>query len=190
MFKQDTKKVVQGKQFVSFLICLKQQDSVVNSIFNHPKSMVDKEIKLFVQEFEVICNQSIVYLATFETNRNDREPENLKRCIACAQDSPDKYEGGISSLSKKLNDVSAKLKESRPVFENLLAELTELKERRKNIEDPYFEERREFLKEQDHAKSKLDEEFKTKEQELVNTYRLMMEEELRGTYDPIGGQKS
>ncbi|CAG8587995.1 6416_t:CDS:2 [Acaulospora morrowiae] len=151
--------------------------------------MVDKEIKLFVQEFE--------------TSRNDRESEDLKRCIAYAQDAPDKYESGISSLNKKLNDVSEKfsyvfllklfsnfpkVKESKPVFENLLAELTELKKQRRDLEDPYFMERREFLKEQERAKDMLDEEFKIKEQELVNKYRLMMEKELRGTYDPIGGQ--
>ncbi|CAG8564070.1 3398_t:CDS:2 [Diversispora eburnea] len=104
--------------------------NLYNTIFNHPKSSVDKEIKLFVQEFE--------------SNRNGRETENLKKSIAYAQDAPNKYENGISLLNKKLD------------------------------------KRREFLREQENAKNKLDQEFKLKEQELISEYRLMMEEALRG----------
>ncbi|RHZ87171.1 hypothetical protein Glove_40g52 [Diversispora epigaea] len=154
MFKQDSKTIAQGK-FIYILILY------------HFWSSVDKEIKLFVQEFE--------------SNRNGRETENLKKSIAYAQDAPDKYESGISSLNKKLDGVSKKLKESKQILENISAELTELKKNRHS--DVYVEERKEFLREQENAKNKLDQEFKLKEQALISEYRLMMEEALRGVDD-------
>lgn len=45
--------------------------------------------------------------------------------------------------------------------------------------DIYIEERREFLREQENAKNKLDQEMRIKEQVLVSEYRLMMEKTLR-----------
>ncbi|CAG8514465.1 10451_t:CDS:2 [Funneliformis caledonium] len=135
------------------------------TIFNHPKESVDKEIKTF-------------------SDRNGRENTNLQKCIVYAQDAPDKYTDGVASLSKKLSGVNDKLQVAKPAFETLLTELTELRQNSKNKSDPYHAERKEFLKEINKAKKDYDKEMKNREQELVTEYRLKLEETLRGV-DPL-----
>ncbi|CAG8847054.1 29999_t:CDS:2, partial [Gigaspora margarita] len=106
-----------------------------DTIFNHPKDNVNKEIKSFVREFE--------------SNRNNREYGNLEKCIVLAQGAPDKFSNGTFHFDKKLNDVKEKLNNAKPTFMSLLEELEMLKQ-----------------------------------QKLIKEYRTMIEEALRGVYDP------
>ncbi|CAJ0640873.1 15243_t:CDS:2 [Entrophospora sp. SA101] len=65
-------------------------------IFNHPKESVDKEIKSFVKEFEA--------------TRNNRESENLAKCVKFIQDSPNRLIDGKEHMEKNINDVNEKCK--------------------------------------------------------------------------------
>ncbi|CAG8845763.1 1559_t:CDS:2, partial [Gigaspora margarita] len=73
MFKQDTKTITQDA------------GTFYDTIFNHPKDNVNKEIKSF-------------------SNRNNREYGNLEKCIVLAQGAPDKFSSGTFLFDKKLND--------------------------------------------------------------------------------------
>ncbi|RGB27605.1 hypothetical protein C1646_673861 [Rhizophagus diaphanus] len=72
MYKAETKNIVRGKKVVF--------SNFYDTIFNHPKENVEKEIKTFVREFEL--------------NKNGREESNLHKCIVYTQDAPDKYTDG------------------------------------------------------------------------------------------------
>ncbi|KAF0472754.1 biogenesis of lysosome-related organelles complex 1 subunit 5-like [Gigaspora margarita] len=102
MFKQDIKTITQVA------------GTFYDTIFNHPKDNVNKEIKSFVREFE--------------SNRNNREYGNLEKCIVLAQGAPDKFSSGTFLFDKKLNDVKEKLNNTRPTFTSLLEELETLKQ--------------------------------------------------------------
>ncbi|KAF0467089.1 biogenesis of lysosome-related organelles complex 1 subunit 5-like [Gigaspora margarita] len=104
MFKQDVKTITQDA------------GTFYDTIFNHPKDNVNKEIKSFVREFE--------------SNRNNR------------------------NMSRRLR------------------------------QDPYQQDRKQFMDNQNQAKQEFDNEFKEREQKLIKEYRTMMEEALRGVYDP------
>ncbi|CAG8717443.1 10939_t:CDS:2 [Rhizophagus irregularis] len=162
MYKAETKNIVRGKKIVF--------SNFYDTIFNHPKENVEKEIKTFVREFEL--------------NKNGREEANLHKCIVYTQDAPDKYTDGVTSLNKKLIGVNEKLQNAKPTFETLLSELTELRQNRQSRSDPYQKERKEFLKGIEKAKKNYEEEMKEREQELVKEYRLLMEEAVRGVAPP------
>ncbi|CAG8731969.1 16417_t:CDS:2, partial [Racocetra persica] len=137
-----------------------------DTIFNHPKDNVDKEIKSFVREFEL--------------NRNNREYGNLEKCIVLTQNAPDKFSSGTFLFDKKLNDVTEKLNNVKPIFTSLLEELGTLKQGTRIRQDPYKQDRQQFLDDQNRAKKEFDQEFKEREQKLIKEYRIMMEEALRG----------
>ncbi|RIB12847.1 organelle biogenesis, muted-like protein [Gigaspora rosea] len=158
MFKQDIKTIIQDA------------GTFYDTIFNHPKENVDKEIKSFVREFE--------------SNRNNREYGNLEKCIVLAQGAPDKFSSGTFLFDKKLNDVKEKLNNSKPAFTSLLEELETLKQSRRLRQDPYQQDRKQFIDNQNQAKQEFDNEFREREQKLIKEYRTMMEEALRGAYDP------
>ncbi|CAG8511971.1 6464_t:CDS:2 [Cetraspora pellucida] len=154
MFKQDLKTIVQDT------------GTFYDTIFNHPKDNVDKEVKSFVREFEL--------------NRNNREYGDLKKCIVLTQNAPDKFSSGTFLFDKKLNDVTEKLNNVKPIFTSLLEELETLKQGRHIPQDPYKQDRQQFLNDQNRARKEFDQEFKEREQKLIKEYRIMMEEALRG----------
>ncbi|KAF0377393.1 biogenesis of lysosome-related organelles complex 1 subunit 5-like [Gigaspora margarita] len=51
-------------------------------------------------------------------------------------------------------------------------------------QDPYQQDRKQFMDNQNQAKQEFDNDFKEREQNLIKEYRTMMEEALRGVYDP------
>ncbi|CAG8524556.1 13841_t:CDS:2 [Dentiscutata erythropus] len=158
MFKQDIKTITQDA------------GTFYDTIFNHPKETIEKEIKSFIREFE--------------SNRNNREYGNLEKCIVLAQGAPDKLSSGTFLFDKKLNDVKEKLNNAKPIFTSLLEELETLKQSRRLQQDPHQEDRKQLLDNQNHAKKEFDKEFKEREQKLIKEYRIIMEEALRGVYDP------
>ncbi|KAF0489657.1 biogenesis of lysosome-related organelles complex 1 subunit 5-like [Gigaspora margarita] len=48
----------------------------------------------------------------------------------------------------------------------------------------FEQDRKQFMDNQNQAKQEFDNEFKEREQKLIKEYRTMMEEALRGVYDP------
>ncbi|CAG8839235.1 22461_t:CDS:2, partial [Gigaspora margarita] len=121
MFKQDIKTITQDA------------GTFYDTIFNHPKDNVNKEIKSFVREFE--------------SNRNNREYGNLEKCIVLAQGAADKFSSGTFLFDKKLNDIKEKSN-----FYVIIGRTGDVKTER--------------------------------EQKLIKEYRTMIEEALRGVYDP------
>ncbi|KAF0377391.1 biogenesis of lysosome-related organelles complex 1 subunit 5-like [Gigaspora margarita] len=158
MFKQDIKTITQDA------------GTFYGTIFNHPKDNVNKEIKSFVREFE--------------SNRNNREYGNLEKCIVLAQGAPDKFSSGTFLFDKNMNDVKEKLNNAKPTFTSLLEDLETLKQSRRLRQDLYQQDRKQFMDNQNQAKQEFDNEFKEREQKLIKEYRTMMEEALRGVYDP------
>ncbi|KAF0482058.1 biogenesis of lysosome-related organelles complex 1 subunit 5-like [Gigaspora margarita] len=132
MFKQDIKTITQDA------------GTFYDTVFNHPKDNVDKEIKSF-------------------SNRNNREYGNLEKCIVLAQGAPDKFSSGTFLFDKKLNDVKEKLNNAKPTFASLLEKLETLKQSRRLRQDPYQQDRKQFMDYQNQAKQEFDNEFKERE---------------------------
>ncbi|KAF0492463.1 biogenesis of lysosome-related organelles complex 1 subunit 5-like [Gigaspora margarita] len=80
--------------------------------------------------------------------------------------------------------LKRKLNNAKPTFTSLLEELETLKHSRRLRQDPYQQDRKQFMGNQNQAKQEFDNEFKEREQKLIKEYRTMMEEALRGVYDP------
>ncbi|KAF0482042.1 biogenesis of lysosome-related organelles complex 1 subunit 5-like [Gigaspora margarita] len=111
----------------------------------------------------------------FENLKNNREYGNLEKCIVLAQGAPDKFSSGTFLFDKKLNDIKEKLNNAKPTFTSLLEELETLKQSRHLRQDPYQQDRKQFMDNQNQAKQEFDNEFKEREQKLIKEYRTMME---------------
>ncbi|CAG8619472.1 13088_t:CDS:2 [Ambispora leptoticha] len=146
--------------------------NLIDTVFGHSKDNFEKESKNFVREFETL--------------RNNRERENLERCIILTQDAPDKFASGVSSLSRNVDGVLDKLKNSNPKFELLKQELDELKKRKSSIIDPFATERHDYAKEIEQSKIDYDKVIEHKEQELIKEYRVLMEAAVKDAARKVG----
>ncbi|KAF0482039.1 biogenesis of lysosome-related organelles complex 1 subunit 5-like [Gigaspora margarita] len=132
---------------------------------------------MFKQDIKTITQEIKSFVREFESNRNNREYGNLEKCIVLAQGALDKFSSGTFLFDKKLNDVKEKLNNAKPTFTSLLEELETLKQSRRLRQDLYQQDHKQFMDNQNH-------EFKVRDQKLIKEYRTIMEEALRGVYDP------
>ncbi|KAF0472750.1 biogenesis of lysosome-related organelles complex 1 subunit 5-like [Gigaspora margarita] len=156
MFKQDIKTITQANNYYK-----KDAGAFYDTISNHPKDNVNKEMKSFVRAFEVCSRSSFYDYCVFIL------PNHLE------------YFSQIEITENMLNDIKEKSN-----FYVIIGRTGDVKTVTSSPTRSIPAGCKQFMDNQNQAKQEFDNEFKEREQKLIKEYRTMMVEALRGVYDP------